>query len=198
MGFTMNQWLTPDSVLWVAAVVSLALLALSGPVAEIMLSPRRDGGMRAAKVALYLCISLVVLLPCLVLLTGETVTGTPCGLYLVFFSIFCYYTGKRIGAENGRRSISDLMGLGSAKSMEEAQDRLFESRLRLPSRNEVVESIAVLSSGSKTGVVKAALGPAAAGKGRAPQVDEDEITDVAVEGLEERIPHNRKRIHPRQ
>lgn len=171
----MNRWITPESVLWTAAVVSLLLLALSRPVSVVWISGRRDGVMRVYRVLLYICVFFLVFFPCLVLISGETVKGTPCGLYLLFFSLFCYYLGKNIGMEKGRRGIADLMGLDAANSIEEAQDRLFESRMRLPGRNQVVESITTLSAVARQSTGIGAVIDDAGG--------DDEIMDVAVEEL---------------
>ena len=141
----MNRWITPENVMWLAAFVSLVLLVFVGPVSEIFLSRKNHGTMRLLKIALFFTLPLLVFFPALVLLMGETVRGTPCGFYLLFFSLFCYYLGKKTGFSIGRSNMSDLIGLEMFDSVEDAQDRLYESRQRLSSREEVIKSIAGLA-----------------------------------------------------
>lgn len=141
----MNRWITPESVMWVAAVVSLLLLIGVGPVSEVFMSRRNDGGMRFLKIGLFFTLPLLIFFPALILLMGETVRGTPCGFYLLFFSLFCYYLGKKTGFSQGRSHMSDMIGLDQFDSIEEAQDRLYESRQRLPGREDVVKAIGGLA-----------------------------------------------------
>jgi hypothetical protein len=141
----LNRWVNNDTVMWTAAVVSFVLLVLVKPVAAVWVSERRDQTMRLLKVILFLVFFVLVLIPFLVLITGETVKGTPCGLYLLFFPLFCYYLGKNRGTESGRRSVTELVGLDTFDSIEDAQDRLYESRLRFPTRELVSASIISLS-----------------------------------------------------
>lgn len=143
----MNKWITPETVMWGAAGVSFVLLVLSGPLARIVVSRRNDGAVRLAKILLFFTLPLLVLFPALVLLTGETVYGTPCGFYLLFFSLFCYYMGRNVGFERGRREISELIGLDAFDSIEDAQDRLYESRQRYLAHDEVVLSISNMAKG---------------------------------------------------
>ena len=143
----MNRWVTPDSVMWGAAGVSFILLIFVGPVSQVVASSRHDGVMRLLKIVLYFTLPLLVLFPALVLLTGETVSGTPCGFYLLFFSLFCYYLGRNTGHEKGRRELSELIGLEAFDDIEDAQDRLYESRQRYVSREDVVLSITNMAKG---------------------------------------------------
>lgn len=178
----MNQWVTPGNVLWLAAAVSLLLLVFSRPVFAIWTSGSSGGAMRAYRTVLYVAVFFLVFFPCLILVVGETVDGLPCGLYVLFFSLFCYYLGKNIGVEQGRRAITDLMGLGTGSSIEEAQDRLFESHMRLPGRSQVAESISAHSAAARR-----KNGPAGSGPNglRNDGIENAEILDVAVEELDE-------------
>ena len=143
----MNRWVTPESVMWGAAGVSFVLLIFAGPISQVVASGRNDGVVRLLKILLFFILPLLVLFPALVLLTGETVSGTPCGFYLLFFSLFCYYLGRNIGYERGRRELSELIGLEAFDDIEDAQDRLYESRQRYLSRDDVVLSITNMAKG---------------------------------------------------
>ncbi len=146
-----NALLTPENVMWGAAGLSFVLLLLSGPAARVAASARRDGATRAAKILLFFAVALVVLFPALVLMTGEVVPGVPCGFYLLFFALFCYYLGRAAGRARGRSEVSELIGLDMFGSVEEAQDRLYESRQRHATRGEVEQSIIALSAAAKDG-----------------------------------------------
>ena len=143
---TVNQVLSANTVIWTAAAAAFLLLLLVRPVSEIWVSKRRDTAMRVMKVVLYFAIIMMIALPFLVLVTGETVSSAACGYYLLFFPLFCYYLGKRAGDDRGRADVRELIGLEMFDSMEDAQDRLYESRLRFKRHDEVVESITALAS----------------------------------------------------
>ena len=166
-----NRWITPDTVLWAAAAVSFALLVLTVPVAGILSSQRRDSVMRLMKVGIILLLIVLVGLPFLVLVTGEKADGRAVACFLLFFPIFCYYQGKILGLEKGRRNVTDLIGLDDFDNMEDAQDRLYESRLRHPRRESVVQSIKDLSAGGKP----------AGGEGGRGNSRKSEVMEVAVE-----------------
>ncbi len=140
-----NRWFTADALLWAAAATSFLLLVLTVPLASVLTSSRRDSTVRVVKILFYVVLILLFLLPCLVLLTGEAVAGLPCGLYLLFFPLFCFYLGRRIGHQSGARDMREQIGLDIFDNLEEAQDRLYESRLRFPSPTAVSESIMELS-----------------------------------------------------
>ncbi|MCC8167008.1 MAG: hypothetical protein LIQ31_12865 [Planctomycetes bacterium] len=139
-------WLNEDVVLWSAAALSFLLLVGMPWVTAALTSRRRGAATRAAKVFLILVILCVVVAPLLVLLTATAVDGRPCGLYLLFFSLFCYYSGKRFGTERGRRNVEERLDLSSFDSDIEVTDRLLESRLRYPRPEDVVTSIKELSA----------------------------------------------------
>lgn len=143
----LNTVITPDNVLWAAAIVSFILLLLVRVVSDIMISPRRDTGTRMLKVLIILALIVLVGFPFLVLITGEKVNGTPCGCFLLFFPLFCYYFGKAVGYGKGHRYVWDLVGLNDFDNIEDAQDRLYESRLRFPDSGSVGASISELSLG---------------------------------------------------
>lgn len=175
-----NRLFTPSTVMWSAAGVALALLVLTRPVADIMTSGRRDGTMRGLKVFLYLLLFLEVALPALLLVTGEGGTTPATGLYVLFFPLFCYYLGKGIGRRQGRQAVTELVGLDSFDNIEDAQDRLFESRMRFPRREEVIESIGALSKAAdKANQQPPAVKNAEAGSGDTNE--DDDIFEVAVE-----------------
>ncbi len=161
-----NRWFTADAVLWSAAAVSFLLLLLTVPLAAILTSTRRDSPVRVAKILFYVVLILVLLLPCLLLLTGEAINGLPCGLYLLFFPLFCFYLGRRIGYRSGERDMGDKIGLEMFDNLEEAQDRLYESRLRFPSPTGVGESIVALSRQASPDVPKTPDPAVTAGSGK--------------------------------
>ncbi|MCC8107938.1 MAG: hypothetical protein LIQ30_02600 [Planctomycetes bacterium] len=139
-------WLTEDMVLWSAAALAF-LLFVGTPYVTAALASRNRGVLtRAAKVVLVLVILDVAVSPLLVLFTAPQVDGRPCGLYLFFFSLFCYYSGKRVGAERGRRNVEERLDLAAFDSDIEVTDRLLESRLRFPNPEDVVASIKTLSA----------------------------------------------------
>jgi hypothetical protein len=145
----LNQWLTPENVMWAAAGLSFALLVLSGPLARVASSPRHDGMVRVVKVCLFTLIPVMVLVPTLLLFAGEAVPGVPCAFYLLFFSLFCYYLGRETGRSRGRKEMSDRVGLEMFDNAEEAADRLYESRQRLATRAEVEQSITAMAKANK-------------------------------------------------
>ena len=128
---------------WLAAGLALALLFLVNVVAQAMLSRGSDVVMRLFRLGVYLILPLLAIVPALLMLASRMGQGVGLGLlfYVVFFGLFCYYLGKRVGTELGRKHISDLVGLDSPDNIEDAQDRLFESRMRYPVRADVVKSI---------------------------------------------------------
>ncbi len=163
-----NEWLTPENVVWAAAAASFLLLLLSGPLSRVAASPRRDGAVRLVKVCVAIFVPLLALFPALILFTGEEVPGAACSIYLLFFSLFCYYMGRGAGRARGRSEISDRVGLDLFDSVEEAADRLYESRQRFATRGEVEKSIVSLAAAAKSG--------------SAADVDAaTEVLDVAVE-----------------
>ncbi len=139
-------WFTENMVLWSAAVLSFLLLLGTPFVSRVLASRNRGAATRAAKVIVILVILDVVVMPLLILFTADRVDGRPCGLYLLFFSLFCYYSGKRVGAERGRRDVEERLDLSSFDNDIEVTDRLLESRLRFPLPEDVVTSIKTLSA----------------------------------------------------
>lgn len=126
--------------LWAcAALAALLLLGLNSFVAS--LDGGRDGGVRLFRMLVYLLVVALLFIPALLL--AVTYPGVGYGLlaYVLLFSGFCYYAGKRLGWRAGRKHISELVGIDTPDRMEEVQDRLFESNMRLPARAQVVNSI---------------------------------------------------------
>ncbi len=176
---TLNRWFTVDTVMWSAAAVSLVLLLLTVPVASVVTSGRRDVLMRLAKILFYVVLLLLFLFPCLVLLTGEVASGLPCGLYLLFFPLFCYYMGRRLGSRSGEQHQRELFGLDLFDSPEEVQDRLYESRLRFPSPVSVSDSIVELSRSASS---HAATDPVASPPSPSPgKTSSSAVMEVEVE-----------------
>jgi hypothetical protein len=66
----------------------------------------------------------------------------------MFFPLFCYYLGRNIGRARGASEMSERVGLEMFDSVEEVQDRLYESRQRIPSQAEVERSIIALAKTS--------------------------------------------------
>ncbi len=173
----MNQVLTPDAVMWAAAAASLVLLVSVGAVRFVLAGGRRDAGFRALRIALVLVLMLTAGLPLALFFAGEAVSGLPCGCFLAFFPLFCYYFGKGLGYEKGRGGLADLVGLENAGDVEDAQDRLYESRLRFPSREAVLTSIARLTRAeAPSGAEATAREPDESGS-----AGSGEILDVLVE-----------------
>lgn len=135
-----------NAILWFSAAIALFLLLTVGLMSEIVTSKRRDTVMRFLKVFLYITIPVLAVVPGLTATAGtDFLLSAALIFYVVFFVAFCYYLGKRVGVNQGQRQIRELVGMDSTESVEEAQDRLFESRMRFLSRAEVVESIGTLA-----------------------------------------------------
>ncbi len=126
-----------------AGALSAFLLVFLNPAVEALTSRRRDVVARGVRIALYLLVPPLAVLPSLVFLVAgaEPGGGIWLFLYVVFFVLFCYHLGKRIGLVQGEGRIRELVGLDTAENVEDAQDRLFESRMRFPARADVVKSI---------------------------------------------------------
>lgn len=146
-----NQLVTAETVMWAAAAVSLVFLVLHKPVSAIWISTSRDSTTRLFKVLVYFISILLVAIPGLVLITGQTLKGTACGYYLLFSLLFWYYLGKNRGLAKGRRDLEELIGLDAYEGVADAQDRLHESRMRLKTNEEVVESMMRLARGEDGG-----------------------------------------------
>ncbi|MCC8190202.1 MAG: hypothetical protein LIP77_06130 [Planctomycetes bacterium] len=129
-------------VIWGSALLSLMLLFTVGSIADIFTSRRRDLIMRFMQSVVFLLIPLLGLVPAMaaVIETSGRV-GYGMVLYVAFFAMFIYYLGKDVGINQGKRHMGELVGLDSPGNLEDAQDRLFESRMRFPTRAGVVESI---------------------------------------------------------
>lgn len=147
---TMSELLSPGAAsgnaqlfLWAAVLVLVGLMASLGTVAELILSRRRDTGARLMRVFLYMAFPGLIVVPVMMLADqyDNGLLGLALFFYVVLYVLFCYYLGRRIGRVQGRKSISDLVGLDSPNEIEDAQDRLFESRMRYPLRADVVKSI---------------------------------------------------------
>jgi len=165
-------------IIWVAAVLSLLLLLLIGMMAEIIVSPRRDFAARVVQTAVFTLIPLLAFVPALTLavVTDGAVTYA-LAFYVVLYALFCYYLGKRVGVFRGKKQISELVGLDTADSIEDAQDRLFESRMRLLSRSAVVESIGRMAKEREA----QRLEEERVAAGRAPTTTEVDAEEVEIE-----------------
>lgn len=136
------------TIIWVAGgALSFLLLLCLDFTAAVLSSRRRDAGARVFRLFLTLLLLALATLPALAFWAwgNEGSAGGALLFYLVFFGLLCYYLGRRMGREEGEARVRELMGIDSFDSAEEALDRLFESRLRLSSRVEVVKSIGVLA-----------------------------------------------------
>lgn len=139
-------WGSINAILVVSAIAAFAMLVGVGVVTGIVLSRRRDGIMRLFKSLAFIAIFAVTAIPCFLLSAGSAfLVSFALPFYVVFLAFFCYYLGKGVGEQRGRQQFRDLMGMDSSESIEDAQDRLFESRMRLPCRSEVVLSIGNLA-----------------------------------------------------
>lgn len=137
-------WFDFPLSIWLGAAVLFFLLIGVGAVAALLQSRRTDLVGRLLKVMLSIVILWLVLLPPLVMAAGVE-PGRGVGLYVPLLALFLYYLGRALGREHGKRHMVELLGLDSASAIEETQDRLFESRMRLQSRTEVVKSIGELA-----------------------------------------------------
>ena len=136
-----------------AGALAAALLVFLDPVAEACSGRRQGVGARVARIILFFLVPALAVFPALVLAGSDSGAGVGLWLllYVVFFSLFCYHFGKRIGLVRGEARLRELMGLDSKESTEDAQDRLFESRMRFPLRAEVVKSIGEMAGKREVG-----------------------------------------------
>jgi hypothetical protein len=134
-------------LLWAAAAVSFLLLCLAGPIAGAWLDRGRNGGKRAGRAVLSIAIPAAGLIPTLV---AADATGFGIVFHAIFFSLFCYFFGQSTGWTQGSDHMAEMMGIESPNAVEEMQDRLLESGMRLPSRAEVVKSISELARKRET------------------------------------------------
>lgn len=173
-----------NAVLWISAAVALVLFVGIGMVSEIAVSRRRDIVMRVLKISLYITLPVLAVLPALTATAGTDFTLSGALIfYVVFFAGFCYYLGKRIGRHDGQRYVRELVGMESGETVEEAQDRLFESRMRFATRSEVVDSIAEMAKAQEAERLDQERGDAS---GR-----DDEVSVVAVEATPTRARQDR-------
>lgn len=175
-----NSILTADKLVWVAAGLSFVLLLFVRPVTTILAGGRRGAVARTMRSMIVLGVFVVVALPFVILATGEPVSGLPYGCFMLIFPLFCYYFGKGLGFQRGRRGVMDLVGIDEYDGVEDAQDRLYESRLRLPAGEAVAASIARLSRGDGDAPADNAVRPDADNKNARPSRN-SEILEVAVE-----------------
>ncbi len=130
---------------WVAALLALALLLFSGRVAEMRSMRGADPMVWLSKGFLFALVALLAFFPALLVETPGAEINFGLLFYILFFSGFCYHVGRSSGWRTGRRHLGDMLGMESPEHMEDTQDRLFESRLRYPSRADVVKSIGELA-----------------------------------------------------
>lgn len=178
---TVNSILTADWILWSATAISFVLLILIRPVSGILAGGGRDSVTKALRAVIVLMIVLIVALPFLILAAGEPVAGLPYGCFLLIFPLFCYYFGRGVGHEKGRKGIMDLVGLDEYDGMEDAQDRLYESRLRFPKREGVSASIAQLTRGAGDTAPGDSPGPSGTDNHGSKPPRNSEVLDVTVE-----------------
>lgn len=125
--------------------MSLVFLLLNGPLHRLAAGRGRDAASRLLKGGFFVALPLLAFFPALTVETPGPLFNIVLLIYIVLFSLFCYYMGKRSGWTSGRKELSDFVGLDTPDDVEDVQDRLFESRLRFPVRSDVVASIAALA-----------------------------------------------------
>lgn len=193
------QFGTTNVTIWAAAALLLLLLVMVGVVAGIISSRQREFTMLVLKTVVFMVLPILAVVPPLVL-WAETVDWESIGsttkqgdagavaeavatsgtvtfvvvFYVVLLAMFCYHLGKRVGREQGKLHIRELVGMETMETIEDAQDRLFESRMRLPSQTEVVESIGRMARAREA----ARRAEELQAVGREPEVD-----DVTVESV---------------
>jgi hypothetical protein len=136
--------------MWAAAFLALALYGLSNLIAGAMVSGRRDPPFRIFRALAVGATILLAFLPGLLLALYAPMNILGLAPYCVFMAGYCYAIGKRVGFFRGRTHFNGLIGIESRETIEEIQDRLLESRMRHPSRVEVVKSIGELARRGKT------------------------------------------------
>lgn len=139
------DFMTQILPLWLPAAVAFSLLVMVKGVSEVLCARGYGGAVRMYRGALYILIPLLLLLPSLLIDTGGSIINAGLLFYILFFSGFCYYLGRNLGWKAGRRNLSELIGMETPESLEDTQDRLFESRMRFPHRGDVVKSIGELA-----------------------------------------------------
>lgn len=148
----MNAFLeNGNGIVWLAALLALLLLAGVSFVAEVFMSRRRDLSIRLLRTTVGILVPALALAPGLTRMAYDEnlLSGLALLVFAVFFALFCYYLGKRVGTEQGRKRISDLVGLDSADNITDAQDRLFESRMRFPNPADVIKSIGEMAKANE-------------------------------------------------
>lgn len=141
---------TVSPMMWAAAFLALALYGLSNVIAGAVVSRRREPAFRVFRALAILATLLLAFLPGFLLAMYAPMNILGVVPYCAFMALYCYSIGKRIGFFRGRTHFNDMMGIEGRESIEEIQDRLLESRMRHPSRVEVVKSIGELAKRGKT------------------------------------------------
>ncbi|MDR0362251.1 MAG: hypothetical protein LBJ46_06145 [Planctomycetota bacterium] len=152
-----NGLMNLSAIMWTAAILAVLMYGLSNLIARSLVDRRRDAAARMFRAVFFLATVMLMFLPALLLALHAPVNIIGIIPYCIFLALYCYGLGGKIGFFRGRQHFNELMGIGSSDTIEEIQDRLLESRMRHPSRTDVVKSIGDLAMSGKRDPAYAAV-----------------------------------------